>query len=485
MASRPDVRNVATIVAATVAAALLWWLGSGLHPWWWLTWLAPLPLLWLAPRTGRWPAALAALVAVAVGGLNQWRYLHDYIGLPLSVIAYVIVLPAVLFALVVLLHRRLLLRDQALAAALAVPVAWTAMQYLNSLLSPHGTFGALGYTQMDALPVIQVAALAGVWGIGFLVLLLPATLAVLASAAPRRGRLQAALLCAAILLPALGYGTYRLQVPASGSLRIGLASLETPIRPPQASREGQDLLARYQAVIARLAGQGAQAVVIPETSFATADTNIPAFAQLAREYRLWLDVGVAYQSGAGSERNMVMVFGPDGTAPATYSKHHLIPGFEDRYRPGDAYRLLDGSPRIGLAICKDMDFHDIGQAYAVRDAQLLLVPAWDFRVDGWLHGRMAILRGVEGGFAVARAARSGRLTLSDDRGRVVAEASSERHDAELVGDLPLRHTRTLYGRVGDLFAWLDLTGLLALLWLALRPASSGRGRAPVALERVR
>ena len=170
---------------------------------------------------------------------------------------------------------------------------------------------------------------------------------------------------------------------------------------------------------------------------------------------------------------MVMAFRPDAATPATYFKHHLIPGFERQYTPGRHYTMLDGSPRTGLAICKDMDFHDIGQAYAERGAQLLLVPAWDFGVDGWLHSRMAIMRGVEGGFAIARAARSGRLTLSDDRGRVVAEASSEAHDAELVGDLPLRDTHTLYARWGDWFAWLDLALLAALLYMA-RPAMRRR-----------
>jgi apolipoprotein N-acyltransferase len=76
---------------------------------------------------------------------------------------------------------------------------------------------------------------------------------------------------------------------------------------------------------------------------------------------------------------------------------------------------------------------------------------------------------VESGFALARAARKGRLTLSDDRGRVLAEASSERRDAELVGDLPLRTTQTLYAQWGDWFAWLDLTLLVALLGLAWLP----------------
>jgi hypothetical protein len=33
---------------------------------------------------------------------------------------------------------------------------------------------------------------------------------------------------------------------------------------------------------------------------------------------------------------------------------------------------------------------------------LMLVPAWDFNADGWLHARMAVLRGVEGGYAIVR-----------------------------------------------------------------------------------
>jgi hypothetical protein len=51
--------------------------------------------------------------------------------------------------------------------------------------------------------------------------------------------------------------------------------------------------------------------------------------------------------------------------------------------------------RYGVEICKDMDFPALTQRYADANVELLLVPAWDFRVDGWLHSRMAIMRGVE------------------------------------------------------------------------------------------
>ena len=470
MASRLDRSALPAWLAATALAALGWWFGSGVHPLWCLTWLAPLPVLWLAPRVrARW-AALAAFAAYALGGLNQWTYLHGYIGLPMATIVYAIGMPAFVFALCVLLFRRLSLRGHALAATLALPAVWVAVEYINSLTSPHGTFGSLGYTQMDALPVIQVAAIAGIWGIGFLVLLLPAAIAVQTVAtAPPRSRMSAAAMTVLLVAAAIGYGSWRLQAPAATTLRIGLVSLEKPIRPALHDADGQALEARYVDAIGRLADRGAKVVLIPETSFATGDGSVPAFARLARQRDLIVDAGIDFKGDPRAERNLAMAFQPGAASPATYSKHHLIPGFERQYMPGDSYTLLDGTPRTGLAICKDMDFHDIGQAYAARHAQLLLVPAWDFSIDGWLHSRMAIMRGVESGFAIARAARSGRLTLSDDRGRVLAEASSEKHDAELVGDLPLRDTHTLYSRCGDWFAWLDLAALIVLLGLALRP----------------
>jgi len=474
MASGIDRKRLALGVAAVLLSALGWWFGSALHPAWWLTWFAPLPVLLLAPRVrARW-AALAAFAAYAMGGLNQWTYLHGYVGLPAGTIVPAIAGPGIALALCTLLFRRLLARGRPGAAALAAPVLWVAIEYVNAQLSPHGTFGSISYTQMDALPILQVAALAGIWGISFLLLLVPSVLALQCSPnTPGRARAGILAMTALLLGAAIGHGAWRLRAPATASLRVGLVSLEKPILPALHDAQGQTLVARYVEAIDRLADQGARVVLIPETSFATTDTTIPAFAELATRRNLILDVGIDDKSNPQAEHNGVMVFQPTAATPLTYHKHHLIPGLEDHYTPGQNYRLLDGATRTGLAICKDMDFQDIGRAYSARDAQLLLVPAWDFRIDGWLHSRMAIMRGVESGFAIARAARSGRLTLSDDRGRVVAEASSEKHDAELVGELPLRESRTLYGRWGDWFAWLDLAALLALLVQAVRPRRTG------------
>lgn len=85
----------------------------------------------------------------------------------------------------------------------------------------------------------------------------------------------------------------------------------------------------------------------------------------------------------------------------------------------------------------------------------MVVPAWDFVVDGWWHDRMAAMRAVESGFALARTARQGLLTVRDDRGRLIASARSDAAPMSLVAaSVKVRHDATVYARYGDWFAWL-------------------------------
>ena len=138
-------------------------------------------------------------------------------------------------------------------------------------------------------------------------------------------------------------------------------------------------------------------------------------------------------------------------------------------RPSD-----DGTEgKWGVEICKDMDFPLLARQYSNDGVGLLLVPAWDFIADGWLHDRMAVLRGVESGFSIARVAKQGLLTLTDDRGRVLAERNSSAQlwntsdpFTTLTGSIPVRNEPTIYARTGDWFAWLDLA-LAVLLFLPL------------------
>jgi apolipoprotein N-acyltransferase len=120
---------------------------------------------------------------------------------------------------------------------------------------------------------------------------------------------------------------------------------------------------------------------------------------------------------------------------------------------------------VGVAICKDMDFQTTLRRDAAAHPTVMAVPAWDFDGDRWWHARLAIMRGVENGFAVARAAKNGLLTLSDAYGRVIRmQPSTESGMVTLVGDLPRGPGDTIYRRIGDVFAWGNVA--LALLLMA-------------------
>jgi apolipoprotein N-acyltransferase len=111
-----------------------------------------------------------------------------------------------------------------------------------------------------------------------------------------------------------------------------------------------------------------------------------------------------------------------------------------------------------------MDFPQLSRQYARDGVALMVVPAWDFSVDGWSHGSIAILRGIEGGFSVARSAKKSILYASDDRGRVLAKRDTGFAPfATVVVTVPVRHDPTLYAKFGDWFAWLDIALLLLLI----------------------
>src|SRR5579863_7391116 len=170
--------KLAPLVAVAVAAAMLYW-GTGLHPLWWLIWLAPLPILLVAARSSALYSFFIGAIAWFLGSLNLWHYAHDVIELPLPVILIFLILPSCFFGLAVLMHRRFVRHGALWKAAFSFPALWVTYEFLNALTSPHSTIGNLGYTQMDFLPVVQIASLVGIWGITFCLFLLPATVAAL------------------------------------------------------------------------------------------------------------------------------------------------------------------------------------------------------------------------------------------------------------------------------------------------------------------
>jgi apolipoprotein N-acyltransferase len=478
--------------AAVATTGGLAYLGVGLGPWgaergplWFCAWLAPLPLLLLGPSLTARRALALSWLAWALGGLNQVHYLWSVLGPPgavgLKAVLTALVLggDALLFALAVLFHRALVRRGAPALAALAFASTLVSAEWLLERFSADGTFGSAAYSQLDFLPAVQLAALAGTCGISFaLQLFAPALLGLFAG---RGRRLGSALLCLG-LAAALGWGALRALAPAQGPrLLVGLAASDAPadVNPAPPER-ALLLLGAYEAEARKLAAAGAQVVVLPEKLAVVTPAELPAvdalFQQAADETSAQVVVGLVRTASAQGPRfNEARWYAPHASVK-TYDKHHLLAAFEGRLQPGTALATASQPQGVlGVSICKDLDFPALARRNGAAGVGLLLVPAWDFVEDAWLHGRMAILRGVESGFSVARAPKEGLLAVSNGRGRVLAGRPSwgGGRFATLLAEVPVAHEPTFYAAHGDWFA-----GITLALWLGLAACLvSWRGRA--------
>ena len=458
------------IVAAGLVSAVFAYLGTGLHPIWWALWLAPIPVLAIAPRLRGSAAFLLGAIAWLIGETNQWNYVRHEIELPLQITVLYFTVPAVVFGLGVLFVRSFIRRGSLFLASLSFPVYWVAYEYLTATASPHSTWGNLAYTQMNCLPVIQIAALTGIWGISFIVFLFAGAVGALLSGAggPWRRRVLAVAV-GFVVCALLVFGKWRLQSnPSAQSVAVTLIVRDVPMSVYLGSEEqALELLREYTDELRRVTPAGTQAVVLPEKIGRISESALPEvdalFSSAASATRAAIVLGLVRRTPSGAF-NSSRLYSANGKLEANYDKHHLVPGVEPE-KSGDKRVILDEpSGRWGLQICKDMDFPKLSREYAAEGANLLLVPAWDFNLDRWLHARMAALRAVENGFALARSARNGLLTLSDNRGRILAEAVTvPGRFVSISGNVSVAREETFYVRAGDWFAWLCVAVLVSLL----------------------
>ena len=462
-----------TAVLAAVLSGIMFYLSQGFDNVWVLAWFAPLPLLWLAygqASTWRVLAATAVAVLASAATFLQSPYLH--LIPPLVIISAVAVYVA-LFCVAVWFARFVQRRASSFLTLLAFPACWTALEFLMEVRSPNGTYGSLAYSTMSAPVLIQSASLFGMYAVTFLMCLFANTLAMAMRAS--RATATAIGLGIAICVVNLLFGAVRLTRPQPDVVRVAGIVDETAGAAAWHAHSVSDDLAvteTYAREIRLAAREGAQFIVTPEGGMASIpDAQSSIVAPLVAASR---DTGTQIIAGFGSKTpaaDFALSITPDGRVQR-FDKRHPVPGLEDRFTPGHASGLL-GDARA-VEICKDLDFPGTILLDAAKGIRLMGVPAGDKGIDGWQHGIMAVMRGVEGGFAMVRPAHDGLVFASDAQGRLIAVKKTAPAGATvIVADLPLGPGPTLYTRIGDLFPWLCVicslvlgAGLAGRRWLS-------------------
>lgn len=384
-----------------------------------------------------------------------------------------------------------LLNRAGIAALWLTPAAWVSTEFARGYLFGGFPWVPLGNSQVEVLPVAQLASVLGVYGVSGLVAFINAAIAVALLAAGRQ-RILAIATAAIVLVAVGGWGSRRI---AGGSLtregtplRVGLVQGNIAQADKWNPREARRIFTTHVAMTRDVVRRGAEYVLWPESStpfmFEEDDAGEAAVRALAREVGVPILLGSdqIVRDGIPRMYNAAFLVTPEGETAAVYRKIHLVPFGEyipmknwltfvsplvdslAEFAPGDSMVMIPvGSHLTSTAICYEVVYPSLVRQAVEGGSQLLTT----ITNDGWYgqssapyqHFALASMRAIEQGRYLARAANTGISGVVDPYGRVV-QRSAIFEQVGLVEDVRLLTGRTIYSLIGDAVAYvaMALTG---------------------------
>jgi len=364
-----------------------------------------------------------------------------------------------------------------------VPILFTAVEVLRTRW-PLGGFawGALGYTQHDAGPLLALARVGGVHVVTLAIVLINA----LAAHVFCSGRVWRRALAAAV---AAGVAIGPLWMPLGlagapvGELDVALVQGNVPEgrfqgfadRVGRAGPEDSVIIANHIGLSDPLAAKPPDLVVWPENSVDRDPFTHPEIGQTieqtVRKVGSPFIVGAILDAPNGRFRNTTLLYSNAGLVTARYDKIHLVPFGEyvpwPRLRryvkaleqipadgvPGTTPVVFDiGKAKIGTVICFESTYPALARELVRDDAELLVVSTNNasFRRSpaSAQHVAMSQLRAVEEGRTVMHAAISGITAVIDARGQILQQTGLFQA-AVVRRSVPLARGRTEYARFGE------------------------------------
>ena len=317
------------------------------------------------------------------------------------------------------------------------------------------------HATISSAPLMQMAALVGIYGVSFLVILWTAAPALLAdepaTARQWRARLVTLGAIAATLLAAAGYGHWRLAMAGPGAGQGLLVRLVQPAIPQREKWKPQNRDRIFRLLLALSAGKvrgkkQPRVIIWPESAVPFLLDESPlarrAIADMLKPGQVLVTGALrrAATTGPGARQlyNSILALDDEGRIIAIYDKRKLVPFGE--YLPlagileplgvrrlvnlpggfltgkGDGLMRLPGLPPAEGLICYEAIFPAL--ASRKGGARWLLNvtnDGWFGRSFGpWQHLAAARFRAIEQGLPMARVANTGISALIGPAGRVRA-----------------------------------------------------------------
>jgi apolipoprotein N-acyltransferase len=482
-----------------------------------LAWICLIPLLFALLRKKPWPSFWLGFS----GGFVYYAILLYWIpsvpahygGLSpvLSFFVYLllVVLMALSWAAFAFVFSTVRLSYPRSALVLA-PFVWVSFEFIYTYLLTGFPWGLLGYSQAKNLSYLQLASVAGVYGLSFGLVLLQSFFVLSISSRKKWPFFLA--LAAILVIHGAGFLGLRTPAPTKETFEAGViqGNVSSDIYWDRISTEEVDRLFERHIELSRRADlAGARLIVWPEFTvplcfsctgplYQYFKDNLYRFVQQTQCTLLLGTNETTTEDGQLRYHNTALCLHPD-LSTTEYYKMHLVPfGEYTPYKkifsfiesvthaigdvtPGRNYVLhsFEGI-KFGSPICYEIVFPNLVRNFVRKGAQFLAT----ITNDGWYgkspapyqHFLIAVFRAVENRRFLLRAATTGISGFVDPYGRVLSR-SELMTETYLTGRVTPSSRLSFYTRYGDLLPLLGLTLSGFFIILALVKRSHDRKKA--------
>lgn len=409
---------------------------------------------------------------------------------------FVMVIPLI-WLLPFLADRFIALRLDSFVSTLVLPLAWISLEYISLVTSPYGSWGSLAYTQYGNLPLLQILSVTGMWGITFLIVWFGSVVNWAWERQFEWKKIRSGIgAYTCILILVLLFGSINILFPPESST-VRVASIAAPrssFMDPDiqvslqrlssgdiTETELESLRAAFRANndglfdrSMREAHAGAKIIYWAEANSFILKEDEAALIErgrmLARQEGIYLGIALGtFTKGNELIENKIVLIEPSGEIAWEYFKARPVPG--EGSIPGDG-RILTLDTQYGkmaAVICFDMDFPQLIHQAGENGVDVMFNPSNDWKEIAPLRMQMATFRAIENGFSLVRPTSNGLSVATDYQGRMLAYTNYfTGEDRTMISYIPTKGITTIYSKIGDVFAWMCIAGLIILLgWVAV------------------
>jgi apolipoprotein N-acyltransferase len=432
--------------------------------------------------------------------------MHVYGYVPVVITLFAVVVLCMYLALYVgvfsLLFRYLRDKSQ-MPASIIAPLLWVSLEFLRTYALTGFPWSVLGYTQYTFLTLIQIADITGIYGISFLVVAVSGMLSDIIlyrreqnSKSPGvRWPVAASIVFTSIIIIfTLFYGVAKLDVEENKEqIKASVIQGNIPQDHKWDLEFQHDVIRRYQELAKEANAENPDLIIWPESAlpfiFGYQEALTGDVVEFQKQLGSYLLFGSVTGKGGTQKSsrlaNSAVLLSPQGDVLSIYDKMHLVPFGEyvplkkflpfiekivmavGDFEPGKEYVVMDTPfAKIGNLICYEIIFPGLVREFVVRGANVLVTitnDAWFGRTSApYQHFSMAVFRAVENRVPVVRSANTGISGFIDAKGRIVNK-SEIFVEASLTETVPLGKDKSMYTKVGDVFAWLCMAGSLLMI----------------------